>query len=101
LPRRTARVAGAAGSSCSKPKALAEEAGGDLAATAPRAAFVGCPIGFGALLADDAGATVGALADFELFALAWKPFLQCLQRIGLDTHSAGMRSTFWQCGHLA
>jgi hypothetical protein len=24
-----------------------------------------------------------------------------LQRIGKTSHSSGMRSTFWQCGHLA
>src|SRR5262249_7979456 len=44
----------------------------------------------------------GALATCaDVFALAWKACLQCLQRIALSTHSDGIRSTFWQCGHLA
>src|SRR5207237_6392455 len=32
---------------------------------------------------------------------AWKVFLQNLQRIAWSSHSAGMRRTFWQCGHRA
>jgi hypothetical protein len=59
-------------------------------------------MGFGALfLIDEAGAAIGTVPDFELCAFAWKPFLQCLQRMGLEIHSAGMLNTLWQWGHFA
>src|SRR6202034_1678131 len=66
-------------------------------------AKTGFPIGAGPAFTAMAGCATGTFddAEDEVFALAWKILWQCLQRIDRASHSSGMRSTFWQCGHLA
>ena len=47
------------------------------------------------------GVARGVAAEAPVGVRAWITCLQNLQRMGRVSHSAGMRNTFWQWGHLA